>query len=205
VSRPPRSSPWLDLNEAAEYLGVHFTTLRRWADQGRVPSIRTPGGRRRFNRAELALFLATLRAGETLTPRSPGLQSPLHISFEHPTVKNQAWYARLDAGIREAMREEGQQLLAVLVQYATHSNGGDLFLQEGKRLAVQYGQTCRRARLSLADTVRAFVAIRRTLSDSLAQAGQLHEAEPATWRIYDRMHAFLDVMLISILDGFEKG
>jgi hypothetical protein len=24
--------PWLDLSEAARFLGVHFTTLRRWAD-----------------------------------------------------------------------------------------------------------------------------------------------------------------------------
>ena len=40
-----RVTQWLDLSAAADYLGVHFTTLRRWTDDGKVPCIRTPGGR----------------------------------------------------------------------------------------------------------------------------------------------------------------
>jgi len=36
------------LAEAAEMLGVHPETLRRWADEGKVPYVRTPGGERRF-------------------------------------------------------------------------------------------------------------------------------------------------------------
>src|SRR5512143_3823349 len=57
------SGRWLDLSDAARYLGVHFTTLRRWADAGQVPCIRTPGGRRRFAEAELETFLEGLREG----------------------------------------------------------------------------------------------------------------------------------------------
>ena len=39
---------WLTLSEAAEQLGVHPTTLRRWADNGDIPVSVTPGGHRRF-------------------------------------------------------------------------------------------------------------------------------------------------------------
>src|SRR5512132_4054639 len=52
---------WLELSEAAHFLGVHFTTLRRWADAGQVPCIRTPGGRRRFALSDLQQFLDGLR------------------------------------------------------------------------------------------------------------------------------------------------
>jgi putative two-component system response regulator len=38
----------LTLHEAAEAIGVSASTMRRWADAGRVPAIRTPGGHRRF-------------------------------------------------------------------------------------------------------------------------------------------------------------
>src|SRR5512135_3424977 len=58
-SRP--AERWLDLSEAAQLLGVHFTTLRRWADAGEVPCIRTPGGRRRFAQADLVRFMAGMR------------------------------------------------------------------------------------------------------------------------------------------------
>jgi diguanylate cyclase (GGDEF)-like protein/excisionase family DNA binding protein len=41
------------LGEAADALGISTSTLRRWADNGRVRAIRTTGGHRRFPVAEL--------------------------------------------------------------------------------------------------------------------------------------------------------
>jgi excisionase family DNA binding protein len=38
----------MTLTEAAAALGVSPHTLRRWADAGRIPVLRTLGGRRRF-------------------------------------------------------------------------------------------------------------------------------------------------------------
>lgn len=48
---------WLTLGAAARYLGVAETTLRKWADQGHVRAIRTPGHHRRFRRRDLDVFL----------------------------------------------------------------------------------------------------------------------------------------------------
>jgi excisionase family DNA binding protein len=41
----------LNIVEAARRLGVDQKTLRRWADAGKVPHIRTMGGQRRFQPA----------------------------------------------------------------------------------------------------------------------------------------------------------
>jgi molybdopterin-binding protein len=48
------------MGQAAELLGVSPDTLRRWTDAGRLPTLRTGGGRRRINGAALADFAASL-------------------------------------------------------------------------------------------------------------------------------------------------
>ena len=48
---------WLTLGQAARFLGVAQSTIRKWSDQGRVPAFYTPGGHRRYRRADLQRFL----------------------------------------------------------------------------------------------------------------------------------------------------
>jgi len=50
-------SDWLTLGQAAKFLGVAQSTIRKWSDQGRVPAFYTPGGHRRYRRADLDVFL----------------------------------------------------------------------------------------------------------------------------------------------------
>src|SRR5438132_13934190 len=56
---------WLTLGQAARFLGVAQSTIRKWSDQGRVPAFYTPGGHRRYRRADLDAFLE--RSGPTGT------------------------------------------------------------------------------------------------------------------------------------------
>ena len=44
-------------SEAAELLSVSPTTIRLWARNGRLTSVKTPGGHRRFNRDEILSLL----------------------------------------------------------------------------------------------------------------------------------------------------
>lgn len=200
------TSSWLDLSEAADVLGVHFTTLRRWADAGQVPCIRTPGGRRRFQRAELAAFLAGLRTSDLAdnkTQEKLGLPTPVS-QLTHNGLSREPWYPRLDDAQRAAMRVEGQGLMAVLMQFATRTNGGDVFLEEGRRVASRYGVACQRAGLTLGETIHTFINVRRGIMDSVYQAGALAGAPDAdTWRLYDRMNTFLDNMLLAMLESFD--
>src|SRR4051794_5422616 len=62
VSHPGRRAPatdpdWLTLGQAAKFLGVAQSTIRKWSDQGRVPAFYTPGGHRRYRRRDLDTFL----------------------------------------------------------------------------------------------------------------------------------------------------
>jgi molybdopterin-binding protein len=44
--------------QAAELLGVSVDTVRRWADEGRLKTVRTAGGQRDVDGKDLARFLA---------------------------------------------------------------------------------------------------------------------------------------------------
>jgi two-component system cell cycle sensor histidine kinase/response regulator CckA len=62
--RAPGNEPdWLTLGQAAKYLGVAQSTIRKWSDQGRVPAFYTPGGHRRYRRADLDKFLESSGPG----------------------------------------------------------------------------------------------------------------------------------------------
>src|ERR1044072_4005268 len=87
--RAPGADPdWLTLGQAAKYLGVAQSTIRKWSDQGLVPAFYTPGGHRRFRRRDLDSFLA--RSGRSHEPGplipigadDPGLRRAVHASLE---------------------------------------------------------------------------------------------------------------------------
>jgi len=50
-------------SQAAQYLGVSLATIRRWTDAGHIACYRTPGGQRRFSRAQLDAFIASMSQG----------------------------------------------------------------------------------------------------------------------------------------------
>jgi excisionase family DNA binding protein len=67
--RAPTNEPdWLTLGQAAKYLGVAQSTIRKWSDNGRLSAFYTPGGHRRFRRTDLDAFLS--RSGGTPAARS---------------------------------------------------------------------------------------------------------------------------------------
>ncbi len=79
---------WLTLGQAAKYLGVAQSTMRKWSDQGRVSAFYTPGGHRRYKLADLDLFLSRSRKADTAVAPS----GPLVLIVDD------------DAGLREFVR-----------------------------------------------------------------------------------------------------
>jgi excisionase family DNA binding protein len=55
--QPPLETDWLTLGQAARYLGVAQSTIRKWSDSGRVRAFKTPGRHRRYRRDDLDAFL----------------------------------------------------------------------------------------------------------------------------------------------------
>jgi len=60
----------LSTSRAAAVVGVHAQTLRRYEESGLIRAFRTPGGERRFRRADLLAFR------ESCSPQTPAEASP---------------------------------------------------------------------------------------------------------------------------------
>jgi excisionase family DNA binding protein len=74
---------WLTIGSAARYLGVSESTVRKWADEGRLTAFATPGGHRRFRRADLDTFLA---ASTTAPDEQPPLVLLVDADDERRTL-----------------------------------------------------------------------------------------------------------------------
>src|SRR2546423_7907942 len=106
---PVGEPDWLTLGQAAKYLRVAQSTIRKWSDQGRVPAFYTPGGHRRSRRGDLDNFLN--RSG----PGGSVAQGPLVLIVDDDERVREYVRVNLEMegyGVREAgSAEEG---LAVL-------------------------------------------------------------------------------------------
>jgi excisionase family DNA binding protein len=197
---------WLDLSEAAKYLGVHFTTLRRWADAGEVPCIRTPGGRRRFSAADLETFVQGLRQPARSLVTVPLETRALNMAREELRTRYAAQaesLPRFGEEARARFKDSGQKLLGLLIQYGSRADTADAFLEEAKRLASGYGALCCQAGMSVSDTVRTFLFFGNSMLATVQQAGAVngsHDEEGL--RLYQRMNAFLDAVLLATVESY---
>jgi len=174
-----RSPDWLNLSEAARLLGVHPSTVRMWADKGEIPSQRTSGGHRRFRRVDLEAWQASHRRG---TARGAALvvQSVLgraRLDVSEGQLARQPWYNKLSDSARTAHRETSQRLLGLLKKYIS-GDERETTLTEARRLGIDYYRLGKASRLSLSETVRAFLYFREHLTESVVQmveaAGSVH-------------------------------
>ena len=110
--RAPTNEPdWLTLGQAAKYLGVAQSTIRKWSDLGRVPAFYTPGGHRRYRRSDLDSFLD--RSG----PGAKGRTGPVVLVVDD------------DQGVRELVRAN-LELEGYAVREAASANEGLSALEE---------------------------------------------------------------------------
>src|SRR5512138_3965673 len=87
---------WLSLSGAAELLGVHPSTVRSWADQGKLPVHRTQGGHRRFKRGEVDLLVASEAAG-SISEMGEVMQNALRqtrLRVLDGDLTGQPWYQK---------------------------------------------------------------------------------------------------------------
>ena len=197
----PHNDPasWLTLHEASEALGVAPSTVRRWADAGRIPTRRTEGGHRRFDAAAVrALRLATIAA----TPS----QGASVLAPSPQRLAQQPWHSHFaSAAVAEQMRGLGQRLLGLLIQYLVWQGDNSRFLNDGRQVGLGYGQVARDAGISMRETVQAFLYFRQTFWRTALQMPAVTQASDVAevMRIAERIDHFMNEVLLSTISAYE--
>lgn len=133
--------------EAAEALGVGVSSIKRWTDEGKLPSVRTPGGHRRYTLEALHAFAEARGIAHEL----PELQQR---ESEVPVVRGDAEFLDVEVGI--ALRVIGERWAA-----------GELGVDEEHRAVHLLAEAI--------DALRPEVDARAPLALLACPPGELHE------------------------------
>lgn len=202
LPNPPQQVPqWLTLSEASDFLGVHYTTLRTWADNGDIPVFRTPGGHRRFSAADLRRFLADRNASTALS--DSGALVDVAVGRVRAQIQQQemAWLQTADEQTRDLRRERGRQLFGLAISFVMKPQQRDRILEDGRMLGWEYGREAALGGITLSATGRAVQFFRNQLSDVVRDSSDGLDAEDL--HIRQLLNQFLDEVLYAVLDGYE--
>jgi len=192
------SGEWLTLEQASRRLGVHATTLRRWADQGAIGVFLTPGGHRRFMLAELQRFERERHRAQ-LPALPPQGWADCAISRTRESMSGQRWLVAYGETEREVYRRLGRRLIGLVLQYAARSDDGADLLGEARAIGKEHGRTGLHLGQSLADLLQVISFFRSTLLE--VALFQLPEMAPARREGCARLLRRIERLLSEVQSG----
>jgi excisionase family DNA binding protein len=204
---PPPDTQWLGLGRAARVLGVHPITLRRWADQGEIAVMLTPGGHRRFALTDLQRFAADRKQLRVTTglEQSWAEQALQLTQREMGGQRTEPWLAAFGEADRQHNRELGRRLMGVMLRYVSLSDGGDELLEEAVTIGGAYAQHSLALGLSLVETLQAMLFFRDTLVEAAVQMPEAARARPeANVHLVRRINRLLNAVQLAIAGIYEQ-
>jgi excisionase family DNA binding protein len=201
--RSGEGSRWVTLGRACEILGVDESTLRRWADSGRLRVYRTPGGHRRF----LLGNLEELVAGND---RGPGNEmgrmafAKIRRQLQRARQQENSWFNTLSDADRQKFRDLGRRMIDMVGEYIDKRTRRPGLLQEAREIGLEYGKILIAADLDLANAVEAYIGFRKTMDETTRRAST-REALPVEEALdaCGQVHILGDQVLLGIAAAYE--
>src|SRR5206468_3426476 len=127
-------------SEAAQFLGIHPVTLRRWADAGDIGYMLTAGGHRRFTLTEIKRFAAERQHSISVahTEQVWADQALVRAHEVIDTHRHAQWMEVFGDQERERSRVLGRRLMAIVLQYIASDENCDMLLDEARAIGEQY-------------------------------------------------------------------
>ncbi len=213
MSKTITNEQWLSLPQAAKLLGVHNTTLRRWADHGDISFLRTPGGHRRFALSDVERFAnenRQLDAGTQMIPVTAveltwAQEAMLQTRAEINRPEDKPWLNAVAEDNRSSHRQLGRRLMGLTLQYVSAQNNHNLLLEEARAVGMAYGRLAQADCLSLADTLQATLFFRDMLVETALQQSPAAGIGPEdNLRLMRRINEMMNAVHLAIASTYEK-
>jgi excisionase family DNA binding protein len=203
----------LALGEASRLLGVDPDTLRRWADEGRVPAFTTPGGHRRFERQALERLIAARRTGpagglaglgatqDRLSAAYRRRYGAAHGAGQGPGPDPRDTVPPED---RETFRATGRRLVDALVRHLDERGAARAAAErDAADLASDLAVRLARHGVPLEDAVSMFVTARRPFLAELSVMARRRGVDGArVGRLYDASTGLMDRLLLAFVAAY---
>ncbi|NJP05144.1 MAG: helix-turn-helix domain-containing protein [Chloroflexaceae bacterium] len=197
---------YLSLSEACELLGVHATTLRRWADAGAIPVYITPGGHRRFARSDIYALADHQPLTVQALARTWASRALAQTRTELKQVEQTSdWLAQLDDQDRANWRKVSMQLMGVVLRYISKPDDDETLLEEARAIGTNYAHQAQSYGMSLTTALEAALFFRDTLIDAaMALPDHVKLETEANARLLRRISRVLNVVHLAVAAGYER-
>jgi excisionase family DNA binding protein len=196
---------WLTLSEAAELLGVHPTTLRRWADNGNVPVKVTPGGHRRFLRSELASYATQNLPAKVNTGQAWGSYALVETRRRLVATPEPRWLAAFGPEHRDEKRALGRRLMGLIMQHVSAPDDNQDLLVEARSIGVHYAMNCAQAGLTTAEGLEATTFFRDAMTEVAIQMPQVASLEgDAQLRLLRKINQVFNVVQLAVVEYYDS-
>ena len=198
------STRWVSLRRACDILGVDESTLRRWADTGRLRVYRTPGGHRRFSLTDLESMVA----GDNRHRGSEEIEriavAKIRRQLQRARQEEHGWYATLSDHNRDLLRDLGRRLVEMAGEYVDKRTRRSGLLEEAMQVGEEYGRILVDAGLPLPNAVNAYIGFRKTMDETTRQTA-ISEGMPLDEALaaYGQVHALGDQVLLGMTAVYE--
>ncbi len=185
----------VSISEASHILGVSETALRQWTDEGKIRAFITPGGHRRYSKADLKKFMGS-------HPRILGIKDlvaeledtvQLHREISRKSLNTTPWYNKLDAESQEHLAQLSRHFLNLIIKYITEPSKREDTIKLARDAGHDFGEVLAKLGLPLTDSVEAFILHRNPIMNAAthllkkreAFSGRIVEAIPLVAHVMD--------------------
>jgi hypothetical protein len=211
MDRPHDERPPLRLSEASRLAGVDVATMRRWADEGKVDTFRTPGGHRRFVQQSVeSLVEARPRdpyPRERLSEAADLISNDVHRRIRRGDARMPPWQTRLTAEQRDEFRHLGHETFNLVIRVVAAAKRPERTarMTEAQRTGALYGAAASAAGLTLAEAVEAFLYFRFPVLEALQNHLRRRSADPRTVAaVFREANAAIDEVLVSLIASHRE-
>lgn len=199
-----RGGSWVSLRRACEILGADESTLRRWADAGRLRVYRTPGGHRRFSLVDLESMVSGEGRHRGAEEVERVAVAKIRRQLQRARQDDHGWYAHLSEDDRERLRDLGRRLVEMAGEYMEKGTHRSSLLDEALEIGGEYGRILLDARLPLPSAVGAYIGFRKTIDETTNQTA-LRESLPVDEALSasGQVHALGDQVLLGMTAAYE--
>jgi excisionase family DNA binding protein len=159
----------VSLRRACEILGVDESTLRRWADNGRLRTYRTPGGHRRFSLGNLEEMVAGDGRHHASDEVGRLAVAKIRRQLQRARQQEHGWYGSLSDADRQQLRELGRRLVEMAGEYLDKRTRRPGLLDEAREIGEAYGAVLSEAGLPLPGALGAYIGFRKTIDETTRQ------------------------------------
>lgn len=197
----------ISISEASRMLGVSETTLRQWTDEGKIRAFITPGGHRRYNKAELRGFIGKQQRVHGIKDLVAKIEDATSLQRElaHTHFSTTYWYNKLDAESQRHLAESGKQLLHLVTRYITEPLKRTEIEELARNVGSDFGEQVAKLGLSLTESVEAFTLHRNPVVNAAADLMRRREAlnERAVEALPLVTH-IMDEALIALVAAYQR-